>query len=275
MKAVVLIDNKTKEDVFSPEWGLSILIDYREKRYLLDTGSSPQFASNAKTMGIDLSSVDYGILSHAHYDHANGMKEFFDVNKKAKMHIAEGTECNCYFKYGFVKRYIGIKPEYMEENSDRIVKVIMPKSGFATIDEGVYIVPHRTKGLQKIGKKNHMYLKTDRAMAPDDFRHEQSLVFDTSKGLAVFNSCSHGGVANIIREVQAAIPDRNVYCFVGGFHLAGSSKRTAYKVAEEIAETQVKRIITGHCTGDKAYRCLEEVLGDRIEQLYTGMKFEV
>lgn len=54
---------------------------------------------------------------------------------------------------------------------------------------------------------------------PDDFSHEQSLVFDTEKGLCIFNSCSHTGAADIIEEVCKAFPGRRVYAYVGGFHL--------------------------------------------------------
>ncbi|MDO4867332.1 MAG: hypothetical protein Q4C10_12350 [Clostridia bacterium] len=44
----------------------------------MDTGASHLFAQNAECLGIDLNSVDTGVLSHAHYDHADGMTYFME-----------------------------------------------------------------------------------------------------------------------------------------------------------------------------------------------------
>ena len=45
-------------------------------------------------------------------------------------------------------------------------------------------------------------------------------------------------------------------------------------LAERVKETGIKRIITGHCTGDEAFAVLKEELGDIVEQMYTGMEME-
>ena len=78
MKATVLVDNNTK-DLLKPEWGLSILIETNGHKILLDTGTTGIFVENAESMGIDLESVDCGVLSHAHFDHADGMEAFFPL----------------------------------------------------------------------------------------------------------------------------------------------------------------------------------------------------
>ena len=52
--------------------------------------------------------IDFAVLSHAHYDHANGMGKFFEINEKAPFYLQEGCGENCYFKKGFVRKYIGI-----------------------------------------------------------------------------------------------------------------------------------------------------------------------
>lgn len=44
---------------------------------------------------------------------------------------------------------------------------------------------------------------TNNGLKHDDFHHEQSLVFDTDDGLVILNSCSHGGIDNIVKEVKA------------------------------------------------------------------------
>ena len=75
MKAVILIDNLTK-GMLKKEWGLSVYIEHDGWKILLDTGASGAFAENAEALGISLEKVDAGVLSHAHYDHADGMAEF-------------------------------------------------------------------------------------------------------------------------------------------------------------------------------------------------------
>ena len=88
MRFTVLSDNIANDTVQS-EWGLSLLIEYKGKNVLLDAGWHGILTDNAGTLGIDLSKVDFGVLSHAHYDHGNGIDEFFKVNKKAKFYLLE------------------------------------------------------------------------------------------------------------------------------------------------------------------------------------------
>ena len=104
MIAKVLIDNITKNDLIC-EWGLSFYIEYNGHKILLDTGASGNFAENAKQMGIHLDEIEYGVLSHAHYDHANGMPRFFRENSKAKFYLRETAGENCYFKKFIFHKY--------------------------------------------------------------------------------------------------------------------------------------------------------------------------
>ncbi len=43
--------------------------------------------------------------------------------------------------------------------------------------------------------------------------------FETPKGLILLNSCSHGGIVNIVKEVQMALGNQKVYAVIGGFHM--------------------------------------------------------
>ncbi|MCQ2147334.1 MAG: MBL fold metallo-hydrolase, partial [Bacteroidales bacterium] len=182
MKVTVIVDNIPSGDL-KGEWGLCFFIEYNGNKYLLDTGASDLFLSNAVGLGIDIKDVDCAILSHAHYDHTLGMDAFFRVNSKAKFHISANTSDNCYAKALFVKRYIGIEKGILEKYPKRLAYV----SGVTEIDPGVWIVPHSTEGLAKVGRRNHMYVLVGSKLVPDDFSHEQSLVFRTESGLVVFN----------------------------------------------------------------------------------------
>lgn len=270
MHATILIDNLTKNNL-SPEWGLSVYIEYGQYKILLDTGASGRFLKNADAMGIDLSQVDCGVLSHAHYDHADGMGDFFACNSKAVFFLRESAGENCYGKKWYFHKYIGIHRGFLKTYRDRIKYV----TGNYEILPGVTLVPHSTQGLEEIAKRVNLYVKEGKRLQPDSFTHEHSLVFDTEKGLVIFSSCSHGGADNIIREIEAAFPGKQLYAMLGGFHLYKSSEEEVRALAERIRKTGIQRIYTGHCTGKEAFRILKEELEDCAEQIYTGMEIEL
>ena len=266
MKATVLIDNNSDNNLIS-EWGLSIYIEYGDKKILLDTGASNKFNKNAEKMGIDLSQVDMGVLSHAHFDHADGMQEFFRINDKAKFYLRQGSKENCYSRKIFIPAYIGIKKGTLKRFEDRIHFV----DGDYVISEGISLIPHKTNELDKIGKSNAMYIRQNRKWVPDNFNHEQSLIFETEKGLVIFNSCSHAGADIVIQEAANTYPGKKIYALIGGFHLYGLPQEKVHTLASRIRETGVEKIYTGHCTGEKSFQVLKDDLGDTISQLKTGL----
>lgn len=49
-------------------------------------------------------------------------------------------------------------------------------------------MPHSNENLDGMGRRAHMYRKVGDEFIADDFAHEQSIVFETEKGLVIFNS---------------------------------------------------------------------------------------
>lgn len=271
MKSTVLIDNISSEEQLKSEWGLSIFIEYEDKRILLDTGGTEFYLENAKKLGIDISKVNYAVLSHAHYDHAYGMEGFFRENKDAKFYLRQGSEENCYSKFWIFNKYIGIKKGTLETYKDRIEFV----EGDYELSKGIYLIPHKTENLSAIGKKNKMYTKKDGKWYPDDFSHEQSLVFETKKGLVILNSCCHAGADVIIKEIENTFKDKPIYAIIGGFHLFETSNAEVEAFADRIIQTKIEKIYTGHCTGERAYKILKDKLGEKIEKLESGLVIEI
>ena len=270
LKATILCDNNARNSL-TPEWGLSVFIEYGGRKLLLDTGASDVFAKNADSLGIDLGGVEYGVLSHAHYDHSDGLDTFFTRNSGAKFYLRDGSAEDCYIKVLLYKRYIGIRPGTLEKYADRLV----PVSGKYELFPGAYLLGHTTPQLDECGKRAHMARRINGAWVPDCFAHEQSLVLRTQKGLVIFNSCSHGGADNIIQEAAAAFPGERLYAYLGGLHLFQSSGKTVRALADRIKATGIERVITGHCTGDKACRILSEQLGSSLETMYTGYVLDI
>ena len=281
MKVTVLIENTAPEGsglAFEP--GLSLYIEYEGKKILLDAGISGNFADNAEKLGVDLSGVELGVLSHGHFDHSDGLRTFFPVNDKVTILHRKGAD-GPYFSLGReVPYFIGIHRDVWNNYSDRFRAV----EGIVPLCEGAWLLPDGEVDPEYTGRATDLVYKLgEDDFIPDDFRHEQSLVFETERGLAVFNSCSHSGIVNIVRGVQKRMPGKKVYAVVGGFHMFG--KKTAngmncteeyvYKVADALKELGVEEVYTGHCTGLPALALLKERFGEGCHGLTSGLVFEL
>ena len=279
MKIKVLVENSAGDGLRS-EHGLCLYIEYKEKRYLVDCGASDLFASNAEAMGVDLGDIDMAFLSHAHYDHSGGYARFFEINKKAKVYLQKASMNRQYFKIaGPVKKYIGIPEGMLDQYKDRFEYV----DGAAKIDEGIYIIPHSSDGILERAKHTHMCVMINDKIQYDDFKHEQTVVFEEEDGLVCFNSCSHAGVDIVIEEIKAAFPGKKIKAYIGGFHMMGVmgpsscsyKKEEVQDIARKLMDNTDACFYSGHCTGTTAYEWLKEVLGDRLVGFQTGKIFDI
>ncbi len=276
MKVTVLIEN-TSNNALICEHGLSFLIEYKDKTILLDTGSSDKFYENAGCLGISFDNLSAAVLSHAHYDHSGGFQKLFENHKDVKVYAQK----NVFEEYASASggmHEIGI-PKVLHEYKERFLLI----DGVTEIFKNIYLVPHSAEGLEKIGAKTKLYKKERDELIPDDFSHEQSLVFDTNKGLVIFNSCSHGGVDNIICEAKAACGNKKVCAYLGGFHMKGKvhgqevctfSDEEINELCSVINEEKIEFVYTGHCTGIQGFHELKKRLGDTVQNLTTGLRIE-
>lgn len=274
MQITVLIENSAKEGMCA-EHGLSLYIEYRGAKYLLDTGASDIFLENAEKLGVPLSDVDMAFLSHGHYDHSGGFEGFFKINKKAEVYLQKSAREDCYSITEESRRYIGVPDGFRTAFPERLHYL----DGDFQAAEGVWVLAHSTSGLEERGKRAHMYRDSGSGLQADDFSHEQSLVFETDKGLVVLNSCSHGGIVNIVNEAKEAL-GKNVYAVVGGFHLMGTggaqtmafSREEVIELGRDLLDLGVEEIYSGHCTGAPAFAILKENFGGHIHELPAGTR---
>ena len=265
VEMTVLIDNAATEPL-AAEWGLSILIRADGRTILLDTGAGPLFTQNAERLGVDLAEVEFGVLSHAHYDHADGLDAFFAANRTAPFLVRAGSRENCYGVKDGALNYVGIREGTLQAHEGRIRYV----SGCCEIADGLWLVPHRKADYTAIALRNELFAMQGGRCCPDDFAHEQSLVLETEKGLIVFNSCSHTGMKNILEDVRESLGRCDVRAYVGGLHLFKWTDEEVGALCEELKSSSIGHIFTGHCTGEHAFALLKAALGDRIEAFSSG-----
>ena len=276
MRITVLVEN-TGPSEFKIEHGLSLYIEFNDKKYLLDAGPSDSFFKNAHAMSIDLGRVDKAVLSHGHYDHGDGFMAFLNQYKDKVVYGAKNIFDDYYSGSGGSVHYIGLSSK-LKQMKNRFNTI----SKDTKIDEKIYLILDDVSNTKEIGVQKKLYKKVDDVLQPDNFDHELSLVFDTPKGLVICNSCSHAGLESIVDNIKKRLK-KPVYAYVGGLHMKSTKNHieTSSFTEEQIQnlcifiKKNIQYVLTGHCTGNVSYDLLKKYLKDRIDFLTTGKTIEI
>lgn len=281
MKYTLLVDNnKHPEKDLLSEHGISIYFEQDNLKWLLDTGNSPLFIENAKSVGIDLTAVDAVVISHAHKDHTGGLGAFLELNSKAKVYLSARIPNQQYFSFRHGdKRDISMDFSVLEKHSDRFIWI--EESIFLT--ENVAVIANIRNPFSTPGANRTLFVEKNQQLLPDLFKHEIAMAIQSDKGLIVFSGCAHNGLLNTILASTDFTKNTNVKACIGGAHLPDKTNETSYESDEEIVTIarQVKEqypemeLITGHCTGRHAQRLLKTVLGDKMDVFYSGYTAEI
>lgn len=281
MKITPLVDNRTQSNNLETEHGLSLYIETdNELKILYDTGQSDLFLHNAEKLNIDLSKVDMVVISHGHHDHIGGLQDFFAINSRAKVYInADLFNYNYFSVKKGVKKMNGFSGD-LQEYEDRFVFLDKNKK----IDSLWFIT--KIKQTYPTPKGNAILYREERDGENeelDPFEHELILVIEADKGLCVLTGCAHNGVLNIVDTVQCVIPQKEIICVYGGFHLIEGKGYVVIESERELADIAHKLITllpnahfyTGHCTGEKAIEVMSEKMEDRFASFYVGKTITV
>ena len=91
MRIIVLLENKSNNPNLQTKHGLSLYIEACGKKILFDVGPDATFIENANKLGINLSLIDYVVISHGHVDHGGGLSAFLQINDTATIHLQKNA----------------------------------------------------------------------------------------------------------------------------------------------------------------------------------------
>lgn len=259
----ILYDAFGKPSTMQKDWGYAALIEYAGKRILFDTGNnSAVLAQNAKAKGVDLSTLDFVVMSHRHGDHMAGLAYVLSVNPKVKIYAPrEG-----FGVFGgdlpstFYRKDVALPPEqrYYDGSPPAIMRfgAAWPGVNFELIDRTTEVAP----GIHLIA------LVSDKPGTLE--LRELSLAINTPDGIVLVVGCSHPGIDKIVAAAAAINP--RIHLIAGGLHLVIANDQEIEKIVATLHDTfKVTFVAPGHCTGEPTFTALKHAFGDGY--LYAGL----
>lgn len=267
-KITILYDAFGADPTLKKGWGYSALIEYGGRRILFDTGGNLEdFRANVARLHVDLTHLDFVILSHRHGDHTGGLNEVLRVNPdvpiftpveaaqfatprssatlKQYLRDADGVSADL--------RYFGGEPQTVSVDTPP-----WPHAHFNQIRQTTEILP----GFFLV--TNQSDVEGTREM------NEISLAIRTPRGLVVVVGCSHPGIEKILTNITGSV-DPHLYALFGGLHLVTSEDGKITQLVENFRDKwAIERLAVGHCTGQFAFATLIRLYGDHFDHAGVG-----
>ncbi|NPV27875.1 MAG: MBL fold metallo-hydrolase [Firmicutes bacterium] len=270
IKVTVLCENSVGTPTgLTGEWGLAMLVEVAGQRILFDTGESGKLLSNAAALRVDLRSVDTLVMSHGHYDHAGGMRDFLRYRGRLPVYAHPD-----FFNLRYSEeRYIGVP--YREEELASL------GADFVFSREPIEIVPGvwfsgevpRITDFEK-GDRRLICLRNGNKVN-DPIYDDVSLFCVTSEGLLIILGCAHAGVVNIIEHARQVTGLSKVYGVIGGTHLGAVSAVQQEATINYLRKLNLHFLAVNHCTGLSTIAQLAMIFGPQFHFAPAGTIFKL
>jgi 7,8-dihydropterin-6-yl-methyl-4-(beta-D-ribofuranosyl)aminobenzene 5'-phosphate synthase len=237
------------------EWGFAALVEADGRKILFDTGARPRTVlENAKELKIDLSDVQDVILSHFHDDHTTGLitlrREFMNTNPAALSRVFVGKGIFLPRRGRSTNPMIEIRTEY-EATGGKFTEIDKPTEIFP----GLWLTGPVPRAYPEKNYGAGVEVEKGGGWVEDNVPDDQSLIFNTAKGLVLLAGCGHAGIINTLQYARAFLRPVPVDAAIGGFHLFNAKDEQLDWTADKLKEYQIAEILGAHCTGiESVYR---------------------
>ncbi len=267
-KMTILYDAFGESKELTNDWGFSALVEHNEKRILFDTGNDAAiFEHNVKALGVDLTKLNFVVISHRHADHTTGLRYVLKVNPNVTVYVpADGANGfggapipNTFLRAdeslpAKMKYFGGTEPEHFTAGKLYDTGNFVLVNQTTEVSPGIFLV--RTVSQ----KKGTLELP------------ELTLAVKRPNGLLLVDGCSHAGIEAILEAANAVDPRTEIV--FGGLHLVTTPvEEIDVLVGNLKTEWKVQRIAPGHCTGEPAFARLKKAYGESY--LYAGLGTKV
>ncbi|KZL91433.1 MBL fold metallo-hydrolase [Clostridium magnum] len=259
LKITTLIENSQGDNKeLINEHGLSLYIEVDEVKILFDTGKSGDFIKNAERLKVDLSRLDYVILSHGHYDHSGGFEKLVGkIGSSFKLIVGEKF-FNAKHKLLGKDRYKyngnPFEEEFIKLNSIPIKYI---NEDIFSINEDIMIFSNieRKNSFEKLNE--NFFVKQVDEYNIDTFLDEIVLAIKLNGYLFVVLGCSHVGLVNILETILKRT-NMPIYGIFGGTHLIEADELRLNSTINFLTDKQIRILGMSHCTGENAVKEFKE-----------------
>ena len=267
-RVTILYDAFGESKELTKDWGFSALVEHNGKRILFDSGNNASiFEHNVKALGVDLTKLDFVVISHRHADHATGLRYVLSVNPKVTVYVpSDGS--NGFGGAPIPKTFL---------RADESLPASMRYFGGTEPDNFTF------GKLYDIG--NFVLVSQTTEVSPGIFMvrtvsqkqgtlelPELTLAIKRPNGLLLVDGCSHAGIEAIL-QAAAAVDPRTEIVF-GGLHLVTAPVEEIDALVSNLkSKWKLERIAPGHCTGEAAFARLKKAYGENY--LYAGLGTKV
>jgi 7,8-dihydropterin-6-yl-methyl-4-(beta-D-ribofuranosyl)aminobenzene 5'-phosphate synthase len=245
IKVSILCEDQARmgfsDKIFLAQHGFSLFVE-ADQRILFDTGATDVFIRNAGLLGIDVNTADWIVLSHGHWDHADGLRAFPE-GSVAKMKLI--VHPNAFVDQRNASgRYNGMF--YSQEEVAQKFDLVLSKNPYQLTD-GIYFLGEIPRINTFEARKTAFFYLNKGDNLSDFIPDDTALAIKTEKGLVIITGCSHAGICNIVEYAKKVTQQSKVFAVIGGFHLLGD-RIQLQKTIEYFNENPVNHLYPMHCT---------------------------
>jgi 7,8-dihydropterin-6-yl-methyl-4-(beta-D-ribofuranosyl)aminobenzene 5'-phosphate synthase len=263
-KVTILYDAFGESKELTKDWGFSALVEHDGMRILFDTGNNAAiFEHNVKALGVDLTKLDFVVISHRHADHTTGLRYVLSVNPNVTVYVPADAGNgfggppfpDAFFRAddslpAKLRYFDGTKPEHLTWGKLYDTGNFVLLNQLTEVSPGICLV--RTVS-QKSGSLE---------------LPELTLAIKRPDGLLLVDGCSHAGIEAILGATSAVDPRTEIV--FDGLHLVTTQLVEIDSLVENLkTKWKVQRIAPGHCTGEPAFARLRKACGEN--DLYAGL----